>query len=55
MAATTTTTTTKSKNSDARYFERGDKFWEIAIEELAVVQRFGKVGTPGETETKKMM
>jgi uncharacterized protein (TIGR02996 family) len=50
--ATTTTTTTKSKSSP-RYFERGDEFWELVVEDAVTVRtRHGKIGTPGAPDAR---
>ncbi len=36
----------------ARYFERGDEFWEVRVEQRLVLMRRGRVGSPGETKVE---
>jgi uncharacterized protein (TIGR02996 family) len=37
---------------EVRYFEHGDKFWELSVEELAITTRTGKRGAAGQTKLK---
>jgi uncharacterized protein (TIGR02996 family) len=36
-----------------RYFELGDRFWEIGLGETTITARHGKVGSPGQTKVKE--
>ena len=37
---------------EVRYFELGDRFWELTFDDASVQTRHGKVGSPGQTTRK---
>lgn len=53
MARTAATKTEPPKPPPVvRYFEHGDKFWELSVDELAITTRTGKRGAAGQTKLK---
>ena len=52
-------TAPSSKSSNARYFEftsgSSNKFWEIGLDQDSFTVRFGRIGTPGQSQSKSFI